>query len=107
MHLVIFVDLFNSYFPLSNGVFLLSSQMARCYVVFIGRLPGVYDHWEDCVKQVTGFRGNYYKGYITIAAAETRWFTHLEDLRKEKQKKTLVATVSLSMFAMQVYWFLA
>ena len=39
-----------------------SSQMARCYVVFIGRLPGVYDHWEDCVKQVTGFRGNYYKG---------------------------------------------
>ena len=107
MHLVIFVDLFNSCFPLSNGVFLLSSQMARCYVVFIGRLPGVYDHWEDYVKQVTGFRGNYYKGYINREAAEARWFTHLEGLRKEKRKKTLVIAISLTMLAVLVYWFLA
>ena len=81
--------------------------MARCYVVFKGRLPGVYDHWEDCVKQVTGFRGNYYKGYNTRAAAEARWFIHLEDLKKEKRKKTLVAAVSLTMLAVLVYWFLA
>ena len=84
-----------------------SLQMARCYVVFIGRMAGVYDHWEDCVKQVIGFRGNYYKGYSTRAATEARWFIHLEDLKKEKRKKTFVAAVSLTMLAVLVYWFLA
>ena len=84
-----------------------SLQMARCYVVFIGRVPGVYDHWEDCVKQVTGFRGNYYKGYNTRAVTEARWFIHLVDLKKEMRRKNLVATVSLTMLGVLVYWFLA
>ena len=67
----------------------------------------VYNHWEDCVKQETGFKGNYYKGYNTREEAEVRWFIHLEDLKKEKRKKTLVAVVSLTMLGVLVYWFLA
>ena len=39
--------------------------------------------------------------------AEARWFINLEDLKKEKRKKTLVVAVSLTMLGVLVYWFLA
>ena len=41
--------------------------MKKWYVVYKGRVPGVYDEWEDCVKQVNKFKGNSYKGYRTKA----------------------------------------
>ncbi|KAK1683316.1 hypothetical protein QYE76_044164 [Lolium multiflorum] len=35
------------------------------YVVFEGRVPGVYEEWEECKKQVHKFSGNCYQGYPT------------------------------------------
>lgn len=35
----------------------------KCYVVFKGHCPGVYDSWPECHEQVSGFPGNRYKGY--------------------------------------------
>ncbi|KAK1660709.1 hypothetical protein QYE76_048868 [Lolium multiflorum] len=32
------------------------------YVVYHGRVPGVYEDWEDCRRQVHRFSGNSYKG---------------------------------------------
>ena len=43
------------------------------YVVFKGRVPGVYEHWEDAHRQVNGFKGNLYKGYPTRSIAEGHW----------------------------------
>jgi viroplasmin and RNaseH domain-containing protein len=48
-------------------------------VVYRGRVPGVYVHWEDCLKQVNMFKGNSYKGYNTMAEAEARWRNHLRE----------------------------
>jgi ribonuclease HI len=45
----------------------------RWYVVFEGRVPGVYDKWEDCFKQVNKFRSNNYKGFKTREEAEARY----------------------------------
>ena len=36
-----------------------------CYVVYIGRVPGVYEQWQDCHMQVNGFLDNRYKGYMS------------------------------------------
>ena len=36
--------------------------MKKWYVVYKGKVPGVYDQWEDCLKQVNKFKGNIYKG---------------------------------------------
>jgi viroplasmin and RNaseH domain-containing protein len=47
------------------------------YVVYRGRVPRVYVHWEDCLRQVNMFKGNSYKGYKTMAEAEARWRNHL------------------------------
>ena len=43
------------------------------YVVYKGRVPGVYEHWEDYQKQVNKFKGNNYKGYKTKKEAEAQW----------------------------------
>ena len=43
------------------------------YVVFKGRVPGVYEHREDALSQVNGFKGNSYKGYATRNITEAHW----------------------------------
>ena len=57
----------------------------KWYVVFEGTVPGVYEEWDDCVKQVNGFKGNFYKGYKTKEEAEARYNNHL--LEKERDMK--------------------
>ena len=50
------------------------------YVVYKGRVPGVYDDWVDCRRQVHRFSGNSYKGYNTMAEAEARYTRYLVEL---------------------------
>jgi ribonuclease HI len=47
------------------------------YVMYKGKVPGVYDDWEECRRQVHRFSGNNYKGYNTLAEAETRYANYL------------------------------
>ena len=48
--------------------------MKKWYVVYEGRAPGVYDEWEDYLKQVNKFKGNNYKAYKTKEEVEARYF---------------------------------
>ena len=57
----------------------------KWYVVFEGMVSGVYEEWDDCVKQVNGFKGNFYKGYKTKEEAEARYNNYL--LGKEREMK--------------------
>ena len=58
------------------------------YVVYKGRVPGVYDDWEDCRIQVHRFSGNSYKGYNTMAEAEARYTRYLAGVRTRNRMKT-------------------
>ena len=60
------------------------------YVVYIGKIPGVYDDWEECRRQVHRFSGNRYKGYPTRAEAEARYARYLAGERRNRMKITLV-----------------
>jgi ribonuclease HI len=51
------------------------------YVVYKGKVPGVYDNWEECRRQVHRFSGNSYKGYNTLA--EARYANYLARERWE------------------------
>lgn len=42
----------------------------KFYVVWVGARPGIYTTWEECQKQVTGFKDSKYKSYPTKAEAE-------------------------------------
>ncbi len=41
----------------------------RFYVVWQGKKPGIYEGWEACSKQVTGFTNAKYKGFPTLDLA--------------------------------------
>ncbi len=43
--------------------------MAKYYVVWVGRHPGVYDNWDDAREQVDGFEGARFKSFETSEAA--------------------------------------
>ena len=53
------------------------------YVMYKGKVPGVYDDWEECRRQVHRFSGNSYKGYTTRAEAEVRYARYLAGERRE------------------------
>ncbi|KAK1612724.1 hypothetical protein QYE76_036397 [Lolium multiflorum] len=53
-----------------------------------GRVPGVYEEWEECKKQVHKFSGNCYKGYPTRHEAVAKWRAH--QANKSKMKAFLV-----------------
>ncbi|KAK1618430.1 hypothetical protein QYE76_023947 [Lolium multiflorum] len=67
------------------------------YVVFEGRVPGVYEEWEDCKKQVHKFSGNCYKGYPTRHEAVAKWRAH--QANKSKMKTFLVLSLLLTIVA--------
>ena len=41
------------------------------YAVRNGRNPGIYKTWAECSAEVAGFKGAVFKGFATLAEAET------------------------------------
>ncbi|KAK1679082.1 hypothetical protein QYE76_039930 [Lolium multiflorum] len=80
-----------------------TSQMTY-YVVFEGRVPGVYEEWEECKKQVHKFSGNCYKGYPTRHEAVAKWRAH--QANKSKMKTFLVLSLLLTIVAAVLYFIL-
>ncbi|WP_297012085.1 ribonuclease H family protein [uncultured Dialister sp.] len=50
-----------------------TSAKKKYYIVKKGKKPGVYYNWPDCQKQVQGFPGAVYKGFVTREEAEA-WY---------------------------------
>lgn len=79
--------------------------MPSYYVVFKGRVPGVYDDWEDCRRQVHGFSGNSYKGYNTMAEAEARYAHYLAGERRGMRSNRMKTTFIVMMIIVTAFIF--
>lgn len=75
----------------------------KYYAVKIGKSVGIYNNWEDCKKQVTGFSGAIYKSFPTLEEAknylnngnienEVNSFS-LEDISEDISEDEIVAYV--------------
>ena len=73
-----------------------------CYVVYVGRVPGVYDNWEHAHLQVNGFSGNMYKGCTTRADAEARYTLFLAKERR-RNRRIKPATVLMLMIVVPLF----
>jgi ribonuclease HI len=51
----------------------------KYYVVWKGQQPGVYESWDQCQKQILGFRGAQYKSFASRDAAERAFDQSYED----------------------------
>ena len=78
--------------------------MHTWYVVYIGRVPGVYTEWSECHAQVNGFSGNKYKGFKSKKEVEASYlkFMRRRDGRKNAMKNFIIL-VLLIMVAFLLY----
>jgi len=51
----------------------------RYYVVWEGRVPGVYDNWNDCEEQVINYPGARYKSFANAAEAAKAFRSGTDD----------------------------
>ncbi|KAK1685059.1 hypothetical protein QYE76_045907 [Lolium multiflorum] len=77
------------------------------YVVYHGRVPGVYEDWEDCRRQVHRFSGNSYKGYTTLEEAETRYANFRAGQRREMWRTPFIVMMLAATASLVYYWSLA
>lgn len=47
----------------------MGSTMSGWYVVFKGKVPGIYSRWAECSDQVLNFKGNVHKKYSSYEQA--------------------------------------
>ena len=76
------------------------------YVVYKGKVPEVYDDWEECWRQVHRFSGNSYKGYTTRAEVEARYERYLAGERRERRRNRMKTSfISMMLIVMTAAFF--
>ena len=77
-----------------------------CYVVFVGRVSGVYDHWPDAQAQVDRYPGASHRGFDGRAKAKNsylRWMLRQERERNRCLKKYYIVALLLMLIALLFY----
>lgn len=72
------------------------------YAVVRGRVPGIYESWEECKTQVLGYSGSLFKGFSTMDEAQRfligddsyKQPSILEDPNPRKMQKTSIQSFS-------------
>lgn len=49
------------------------AKKQKYYVVWQGNLPGIYDNWEACQRQIKGVSGAQYKSFETLEEAQAAY----------------------------------
>ena len=76
------------------------------YAVFVGRVPGVYDHWPDAQAQVDKYLGDSHRGFDSRAEAESsylRWTVRHEQGRDRRCLKYYIVALLLMLIALLFY----
>ncbi len=56
----------------------------KYYVVWKGVNPGIYNTWDDCQRQINGYKGAQYKSYPSMTEAEQALKTGYQPSTKQK-----------------------
>ena len=83
------------------------SKMAKdYYTVFVGRVPGVYDHWPDAQDQVYRYPGASHRGFDSRVEAESsysRWTLRHERGWDRRCLKYYIVVLLLMLVALLFY----
>ena len=67
----------------------MNQKKTKFYVVWKGRIPGVYDRWDECKQQINEFDGAQYKSFETRQEASEAYERGASDyLRKRSSPVT-------------------
>ncbi|KAG5565326.1 hypothetical protein RHGRI_001278 [Rhododendron griersonianum] len=67
---------------------MIFQQAGKWYVVFVGRVSGVYDSWAEAHGQTTDFTHNSFKGYETEVEARKAYSTYLKKCDGSSSKES-------------------
>lgn len=59
----------------------------KFYVVWKGKVPGIYGSWEDCKQQISGVKGAQYMGFPTRETAEKAFDSTYAAYKGQKKKE--------------------
>lgn len=58
----------------------------RFYVVWKGKVPGIYTSWDECKAQITGVKGAQYMSFGSLDKAEMAYNSNYGEYRGKKKK---------------------
>lgn len=61
-------------------------RISKFYVVWSGLMPGIYESWNDCQKQIKNYPNAKFKGFPTRIAAEKAFNGNYEDFKTKSVK---------------------
>jgi len=81
----------------------VSKSKNKYFVVWEGKIPGIYKSWETCKQQIHGFAGAIYKGFETEAEAREAmlspcWDYVGKNAKTKKPSKAQIEKVGMPVF---------
>ena len=61
------------------------AKKQKYYVVWRGKNPGVYDSWDDCKEQITGYKNAQYKSFSSLSEAKKAFDGSYEEFKGVKK----------------------
>ena len=79
----------------------------QCYVVYKGKVPGVYNEWTECQVHVNGVLGASHKGFKSRQEAEVSYlrFTLARERTRNRHLMYCIVPLSLIVIALLAYTF--
>lgn len=71
------------------------AKKKKFYVVWKGKHPGIFETWDDCKAQITGYKGAQYKSFSTFDEAKKAFNGNYADYSKSKSKITKLSQEDL------------
>ena len=62
------------------------AKKKKFYVVWKGKHSGIFETWDDCKAQITGYKGAQYKSFSTFAEAKKAFNGNYAHYSKSKSK---------------------
>ncbi|MED6171569.1 hypothetical protein PIB30_041865 [Stylosanthes scabra] len=74
---------------------MITQESFPYYVVFRGRVPGVYNSWEEASQQVIGYSDHSYKGFHKLYVARNEWLLHLIKTKRDSQNRGISMNINI------------
>ena len=69
----------------------------ECYVVYEGKVPGVYDEWHECQAQGEGVSGASHKGFKSRQEGEASYLRFMLARERTRNRRLMYCIVLLSL----------
>ena len=77
----------------------------QCYIVYKGKVLGVYSEWHECQAQVNGFSDASHKGFKSTQEGEASYlrFTLARERTRNRRLMYYIVSLSLIVIALLAY----